>query len=165
MLSLYCKIPTSLPRGIAVDAPMSPNEPFPPETTGPAPPQRPNAGTGDDYGIDGVACTALCSYFPRFSRKPRPVKLRKSTRKAEAPIARRVTSWWPWSPSHAAAAGSSTSDDDDGSASLKHWGRSQSRSQSSRVTPRDSSSSSFSFPSSPACTSSFMSTPKLGQGS
>ncbi|PAN28019.1 hypothetical protein PAHAL_5G125200 [Panicum hallii] len=122
---------------------------FPEETTGgppSPPPRRLNAGTGVEAD-DGVARTAMCLYFPRFSKKKQPAMRSAS--------ARRVASWWPWSP---------TPHDDDGSASFKHWGQSsQSRSQlSSRATPRVRVSSS-SFPSSPASASSFVSTAKSGQ--
>ncbi|CAL4973606.1 unnamed protein product [Urochloa decumbens] len=151
--------------------PMSLIKPWPQETTGgppSPPPRRLNPATGDGAD-DGVACTAMCLAFPRFSKKKRPsVKpTRKSARKA----------WWPWSPPLATFSGDAAAaktltpqddDDGDGSASFKHWGQPESRSQqsSSRVAPRASSSSStsFSFPSSPASASSFMSTPKLGPG-
>ncbi|KAG2601330.1 hypothetical protein PVAP13_5KG582100 [Panicum virgatum] len=123
---------------------------LPHETTGgppSPPPRRLSAGTGVEAD-DGVACTAMCLYFPRLSKKKRPGRRSAS--------ARRVASWWPWSPSH---------HDDDGSASFKHWGQPQSR-RSQLAAPRvPSSSSSFSFPSSPASASSpsFASTAKSGQ--
>ncbi|KAJ1285800.1 hypothetical protein BS78_03G305000 [Paspalum vaginatum] len=163
------------PTPAAGGAAMSLIKPLPPEAAGGSPsplPCRPNAGT-DDNADDGVACTALCLYLPRFSTKKRPaVKPRKSARDAEPASDRRATSWswWPpWSQSRAAASGDAAAaahGGGDGSASFKHWGQSQSPSRSSRVTPRaSSSSSSFSFPSSPASASSFVSTPRLGRGS
>ncbi|CAL4954109.1 unnamed protein product [Urochloa decumbens] len=154
---------------------MSLIKPSPQETIGgppsppPPPPRRLNPATGDGAD-DGVACTAMCLSFPRFSKKKRPAV--KPTRKSER------KAWWPWSPPLATFSGDAAAaktltpqdddDDGDGSASFKHWGQPESRSQqsSSRVAPRASSSSStsFSFPSSPASASSFMSTPKLGPG-
>ncbi|KAL6853840.1 hypothetical protein ACP4OV_019869 [Aristida adscensionis] len=135
-----------------------------------ASPHGKEVGAADDAG-DGVACTALCMYLPRLSKKKRPVKSTsaKSARKRKA-----SWPWWSWSPCRATsgevatAAGASTSVAGDGSASFKHW----SRSQLSRVTPQRSSSSSsfsvpsssFSFPVSPASTSSCTSTPKLAPG-
>ena len=152
---------------LAIDAPMS----LPHETAGgppsPPPPRRLSAGTGVEAD-DGVACTAMCLYLPRLSKKKRPARRSAS--------ARRVASWWPWSPSHHAASGSGDAaaagaltphDDDDGSASFKHWGQPQRR-RSQLTAPRvPSSSSSFSFPSSPASASSpspsLVSTAKSGQ--
>uniref|UniRef100_J3L4W9 Uncharacterized protein n=1 Tax=Oryza brachyantha TaxID=4533 RepID=J3L4W9_ORYBR len=139
-----------------------------------SPPDLRRAGNGGE-ARDGVKCTSLCLYLPRLLKKKRPAVLRPATMSAGPKGAQqkakesapRVPSRWPSSLPRAvsagAAGGTSASQLREASASFSfsHWSRSQVH---RRVTPHGAALGPFSFPSSPASTSSGRSTPKLARG-